>query len=375
MKNKKATAIFFGLIIVVIIVGGIFLAKRNSTDDAVRIGVILPLTGSLSYLGVQSQKAVQVAVDDINSQGGINGKKLEALFEDSKGDPKEGVTAFNKLISLHKVKAVISQTTGVARAIAPLSQKHKVILIANCVHPAITKESSYAFRIYVSAPIQGRAMADYAISKKLTGIAAFWLNAEAMATEFDSFRRALEASGGRILYSDTYELSQKDFKPQLVKILARKPDALAIFGYGLRYHAILKQLKEMGFEKPILGNTAFLLPAATAEGTALYNNAVFASFPHTMSDPRIQEFVTKYERMFKVPPSRYLDFSYFYDSTRLLADAIAKAGYDADSIKGYLVTVKNYQGLSGPITIGDDRDADVPMAMARYRNGEPELVR
>ena len=131
--------------------------------EFIKIGAILPLTGDAAQWGIPPQKGAELAVEEINKAGGINGKKLKLIVQDTKCEPKAGVSSFQKLISDKEIRIVIGGVcSSVTLAVAPIAEKNKILLISPAsTNPKITNAGDYIFRVIPSDDLRGKVFAEY----------------------------------------------------------------------------------------------------------------------------------------------------------------------------------------------------------------------
>ncbi|HOG20435.1 MAG TPA: ABC transporter substrate-binding protein [Salinivirgaceae bacterium] len=166
MKKK---ALLWVLLAIVVIVSGYFLWKGSSTksDDSIMIGVILPLTGPVAEPGQNALRGIQTATDIFNADVN-NSKKIKLIIEDSKSEPKTGVSSINKLIFTDNIKIVIGDImSSVFLACAPIAEKNKIVTISpGASAPEVKNAGDYIFRNYLSDDFDGKVMANYLVSKE-----------------------------------------------------------------------------------------------------------------------------------------------------------------------------------------------------------------
>ncbi|MBF0530721.1 MAG: ABC transporter substrate-binding protein, partial [Deltaproteobacteria bacterium] len=152
-KRNKLLLSLLGLIFLLTWAGPILAA------DNIKIGVLIPLTGPAAADGQSAKQSVEMAVEKVNSGGGVNGKKVEAIFYDDQFDPKQAVTLARRMIEADKVLAAVSGSySGPTRAASQIFQENKVpFSVGYALHPDVTKGGKYVFRVTVLGHIQGRA--------------------------------------------------------------------------------------------------------------------------------------------------------------------------------------------------------------------------
>src|SRR3989344_5679165 len=140
--------------------------KPAQAQGTYKIGVMYPLTGDGASYGLPIQRTTRIAVDEINAQGGVNGRKLEVIYEDSKCNPKDGNAAAQKLVNLDKVKVIIGGVcSGETLGAAPITEAAKVVLISpSATNPDITNAGDFVFRLAPSDAFAGVVASDYAFN-------------------------------------------------------------------------------------------------------------------------------------------------------------------------------------------------------------------
>ncbi len=333
-----------------------------NAQQSIKIGAILPLSGDDSFWGENARNGIQLAVEDVNRKGGIN---LEVVFEDGKCDPKSSVTAMQKLVEIDGVKAVVGEVCSSATlAIAPIAQNNKVILIAPCSEsPAISDAGDYVFRTWTPNNRQARVMAKYARESGISKIAV--LNID---NDFgNSLAKAFVEEFETVVFSDKYGKEDQDFRTLLTKIKASNPDAVYLVSYQKDGIAVIRQMSELGIKAKILATSginsvdSFFKPLGElAEGI------VFSD----LKDSTTEEFRTRYAQKYgKEWPGVGSCAGVSYDAVALIA-----AGIKQGDVKGFLAGVRDFPGVSGPITFDANGDLDREHAIFIVKDGRPVLV-
>jgi branched-chain amino acid transport system substrate-binding protein len=146
MKHSKS---IFIILMGVILIGSLVLINgcAKKEPETIKIGAILPLTGTAAEFGEDEQRGILLALEDINSKGGVNGHKIEVIFEDSKTEPKEAVTIFNKFLTKSPPPVILTAMSSVGMALKPLIKEHKIVMFIVAGNPALTEEGGYVFRM------------------------------------------------------------------------------------------------------------------------------------------------------------------------------------------------------------------------------------
>jgi len=363
-------SLFFVQLVLALVLGGCTKQEANE----VKVGVISPLTGPAASFGVSQKNGTELALEDINAKGGINGKKVIAVYEDSQLDPNKALSAFKKLVSVDKVPVVIGQgSTTEILALAPASDQSKIILVSPGASGAkITGSGKYIFRLSPSDAFQGTMAANFAAKKGFKKGAIIYVNNDWGNGLKDGFEKDFKLAGNEIVSSEAIEPASKDFKTVLVKIKTKSPDFVYIPIHPDQAGVLLKQAKELGAKLQFIGADSFseksILTVAgnSAEG-------VIFTMPAKTSGAAYDEFQRKYKAKFNSEASYIAAVA--YDAMVVTAKAISESGSDAEKIKQNLQGVKGYQGVSGDITF--DKNGDVinkKFDLMTIVNGEYKLL-
>jgi branched-chain amino acid transport system substrate-binding protein len=372
---KRKILIPLAILVVIIAAIAIYFTQKPKEPETIKIGAILPLTGNLAFMGEFERNGMLLAADEINNSGGINGKRIEIVFGDSKGQPKEAVSIANKFINIDKIKIIITSMTSVSLAIAPLAHEKRVILAAFCMDPTIHQRSKYVIRLYESMGQEAEAILSYFANlqkEKIRGVAILYVRHPGAEQQFrDYFIPGFRKLNIKILFAEPYELSQTDFRTQILKIEKSGADHLIVIGYGFAEVTLLKQLKEYGIisKLRILGGWNFAISSARlldlSEGIIL-GVPEYAYY----KNEKAREFVKSYMIKYGVEPN--FDEAFAYLNIMLLADAIKRAErYDPDSILSKLLNLK-IDSIMGNIQITGDGELVVPMGLGVIKGGKIE---
>lgn len=378
MKNIKLSSVVYLLLVGVILVGlGFGISGCNKSNaDTIKIGQFASLTGSEATFGVSSDEGLRLAVDEINSQGGVLGKQIELVTEDNRGQTSETQTVVQKLINRDKVVAIIGEVASSrSKAAAPICQQNKIPMISPAsTNPEVTAIGDYIFRVCFIDPFQATVMSKFALnSLKVNKVALLIDVKNAYSTGLaENFRRVFTEMGGQVISEQQYSAGDKDFKAQLTALMNDQPQAIFIPGYYTDVNLISIQARELGITIPLFGGDGWESEKLT-EGKA--GNALEGSFFSTHAsiddpNPKIQDFVRKYKAKYngKTPDTMAL---LAYDAGMVLFDAIKKAGStEGPKIKDAIANTKDFPGVSGNITINGERNAVKPAVVMEIKSGK-----
>lgn len=356
------------------------LARAALAQDTVKIGEIASLTGKEASLGQSSHNGTLLAVEHLNAAGGILGKKIELIVEDTQSKSGESGTAVRKLISRDKVVALLGEVAS-SRSLeaAPICQSNKVPMISPAsTNPAVTAVGDYIFRTCFIDPFQGPVMAKFARDTlKARRIALMVSTSSAYSVGLAKyFKEAFLAAGGEIVAEQKYTEGEKDFKAQLTAIKALAPDAIFNPGYYNEGALIVRQARDLGVTVPVFGADSWEAEALIELGGKAIEGAYLCS--HYSPDdpsPRVRDFVAAYKKRFGANFSPDSNASLGYDSVLVLADAIKRAGStDRAKIRDAIAATKNFAAVTGTITINEKRDASKNAVIVQVRDGRFQFV-
>ncbi len=306
-------------------------SKKES--DTIKIGGVAPLSGGVAVYGVECKNGIDLAVEEINAAGGINGKKVEFVCEDDEGSPDKTVNAFKKLITKDGIKLVIgSLTSGCTQAITTLAQASKVVQIAPAATaPAITDAGNFIFRACFIDPFQGTVGGKFAAETLGAKRAAILYDAgnDYSVGLYENFITSFKDLGGEIVAAESYAGGDKDFNAQLTKIKNANPDVVYLPDYYGTVALIAKQLRAQGINTPIVGADGWDGLTGNA-GKEVLNGFYSNHYADDSTEPAVQKFVTSFKEKYNKAPNSFAALG--YDSVYLLKDAILRAG-TTDSVK------------------------------------------
>ena len=347
--------------------------NATSNRRTIKIGYFGDLTGPTFNFGQSAINGLLMAASEINQAGGINGHQIDVVIEDDKGSPEEAARLTAKLIDQDKVVAIIGGgTSGNSRAAAPKAQASHIPLISpSSTDPAVTQTGNYIFRACFVDSFQGEVMASFAINTLKAKKAAilFDFNSSYSKGLTDYFKLSFARLGGSIATEQTYTQGDADFKGQLSTIRAAEPDVLYIPGYYGDVALIVKQARLIGLTQPLLGGDGWDAPELWQLGGDALNGA-YISTHYSVDDPSpaIRQFVAEYKQRYgNLLPDAHAALA--YDAARLLFDAISRTGStEGDKLRDALAQTKNFNGVTGVISMDADRNAVKPAVVLKLQD-------
>jgi branched-chain amino acid transport system substrate-binding protein len=321
---------------------------------------------------VAIRDGINLAVEEINAQGGLQGKPIKLIIEDTKGTTRDCVTAFEKLASQDKMRVVLGpMSSSEVLSVAPLAeQRHILLFTPSASAPAISDAGDYIFRNVPSDVFEGSAMAEIAFAKlNLKTIGILYINTDYGIGVVQTFRAAYEKLGGKVLAAEAYPDGTRDFRTHLQKIKEANPEALYIVGYKEMGTAVA-QARELALPQRLLSTAIFEDPEILKAAGAAAEGLVFTSitFDPANPDPRAVAFTKNYRERFKREPDGYAASA--FDAAYILAEAARTAGsLEPDRMKNALYQMHDFKGLLGKVNFDAKGDAMLPIRLKRVSHG------
>ncbi len=345
-------------------------------QGAVKIGVILPLTGDAAVYGEPLGNVLRLAFEEINGASG-GGNTIEAIYEDGKCNGKDGVNAMQKLVNVDQVKVVIGGfCSSESLAAVPIATSNKVLLFSpGSSSPDLTGSSPYFFRNYPSDAAQGKVLAEIAYTDK------GWRKVAFIQEQLDyplgiykAFSANFERLGGKVV-KEEFPSDATDFRSPLTKLRSQQPDTLFIDTQTpAAAERVMKQLAELKWKVPLLVSDAVSGDLATVGRNATFlEGTLAAEFSTDSSNPKFQHLLQAYQQKFGVAVPYQSYAQTVYDAAYIIRDGIAAVGYDGEKLAAWSRTIKDWPGASGLVTIGADGDRMSGHVAKVIRNGKVEL--
>lgn len=335
-----------------------------------RVGFVGPLSGDASSLGENMKIAVELARDEINAKGGINGKYLEVLFEDGRCESKQTEQVGRKLIEIDKVSAIIGGVcSSETFALAPLAEKNKVpLLSAASTNPDVTVAGAYTFRFVPSDDIQGTYTADYIVDTlKKKKVALLTCESEYCKAVGEAFKKRLFQKGGSVAVEQSFARDARSLYGQIARIRSSKPEAVYFVAYASSAALGLKQMKYAGLTAPVIGvdvwDDPVLAQAVKKEANGVrYITPVNQPLPTAFIDEMKRRTGGK-ELVLYAPRA--------YDSLYALALALAKSNNGKpETIREGIARLNGFLGIADTYTLDINGDlSQSRFAVKEFKDG------
>ena len=347
--------------------------QTATAPSDIPVGVYAATSGSEAAFGQATVQGIKLAAEEINNSGGVLGKKIRLVIEDDQGKAEEAASVVTKLITNDNVLAILGEnSSNQSLAAAPICQASKVPMISpSSTNPSVTKKGDYIFRVCFTDSYQGKALAMFVRANLHATTAAILRDNknDYSVGLAEVIRKEFETLGGKIVAEQSYSGGDSDFRPQLTAIKAANPQVLFIPGFYTEVGQIAIQARDLGITYPMVGGDGWDSPTVIQIGGKSVDGC-YSSDHYFVGEPRpaVEKFVAEIlKRSGKNPDA---NSALGYDALYTLTNAIKRAGsLDRKAIRDQIAATKDYQGVSGVITMGPDRDPIKPVAMIKIDGG------
>jgi branched-chain amino acid transport system substrate-binding protein len=351
-------------------------APLARAQETIKIGHYGSLTGSEATFGQSTSNGIKLAIREFNDAGGVNGRKVELIEYDTKGDAREAGSVVTRLVTRDHVVAVIGEVaSSLSLAGAPICQANHVPMITpSSTNPRVTRVGDYIFRVCFLDDFQGYVAAKFAIqTKQAKRIAILQDQSQAYSVGLaDYFEKHAKAMGAEITTRQSYNGGDQDFTARLTAIRATHPDLIYVPGYYTDASNIAIQARKLGIKVPLLGGDGWDSSKLTEIGGASVEGTYFTN--HAAPDePAMQAFSQKYQDEYGSAPDALAALA--YDAAGVLFDAMKRAkNIDGPAIRDALVGTKDFKGVTGTINFDENRDTIKAAVVVEVKNGKPVLA-
>ena len=362
---RKAVAF---LLIAFICIAGVAAggSGEGGSGDTYKIGFIGPLTGDNANYGIRCSNAAKLAISEINAAGGIGGKQLELIAEDSEGTVDKALASYEKLAYMDEVCAIIGPVfTSPALAVAQRCQEDGIVMISpSATHKDVTAQPAtnadglnYVFRTVPSDALQSEVAGHYFYEvlgyRNLASLYAMNDYSQGLAL---GMKETFEALGGKVVAEETCMVGDKDFRTQLTQIKAANPEAIYIPNYTVEDAQILEQAAQLGVAVQFLSSDGFSDPEIYNLAPDFTDGVVYVGPAQAEASSILTDFQAAYGEAYNGDaPDSFATNS--YDATYIIAGAIERAGSaDTKAIRDEVAATKDFQGANGIMNFAANGD-------------------
>ncbi len=314
-----------------------------AAGDAYWVGVTGPLSGQDAQYGEQWKRGFDLALEQINANGGINGHPLQYDFEDSRSDPRQAVAIAQKFVDDKRILLELGDlSSGASMAASPIYQRAGLVQFGfTNSHPDFTKGGDYMWSTAISQAEEQPLLASY-VTKGLgfKKIAVLYLNTDWGRTSKDIFAKAASSYGAQVVAAEGYQPNEKDFRATLTRVKSAAPDSLVLISYYSDGAQIVRQARASGVREPIAAVGSVYSPKFLDLGGEAVNGVYTESnfFP---GDPRpeVQGFVQRYKAKYNADPDTFAARA--YDAMILAAEVIRRYGATRSAVHDGFAKIDN----------------------------------
>jgi branched-chain amino acid transport system substrate-binding protein len=338
-QGSRSIGVVALLALLVVLLSSCGSNSAQSSNDPILIGVSGPLTGTNAQYGEQWKKGFDLALEEINSKG-VNGRKLEYVFEDTQADPKQSVVVANKFVSNEKIIVELGDFASPASmAASPIYQRAGMVQFGfTNSHPDFTKGGDFMWSNSLTQDDSAPLHADYVDALGLKKIGVFRLNTDWGKTTYDIFAQRAQELGIEITAVEAYLPEEKDFRSAITNIKNTNPDGIVFVSYYGDGALLAQQIRAQDIHLPIVANGSNYSPKFIELGGEAVEG-VYLSSNFAPTDPRaeVQNYLKKFREKYNEESDYFA--AHAYDTMVLIAAAIEKGGATREGVKKGLETV------------------------------------
>jgi len=362
----------------------IAIAGQAAAAEEIKIGVVAELTGDMPAVGASCKQAALMAVDEVNSAGGLKvggvAYQIDLQIEDNSAKADQSALAAQKLIAQDRVLAIIGPNASLGAVPASaIAESGRTVMITpwstnpkTTIDPRTERPKRYVFRACYTDAFEGRVLAKFVLNQlKLKRVAALYdVASEAPTSQAELFRRIFTENGGIMTAFETYTTGDRDFSAQLTKIKASNPEVIFLPAYYNDVPLVVAQAKRLGVTAPFLGSDAWSSPQLITLSQGAVEGYYFANhYAADIATPAAQKFIKNYQARYNTLPDDVAALT--YDAFGLLCQALRQiARPDREDLRQALSKISNYEGVTGNMRFQEGSGDPVKSAVIlQIKNG------
>lgn len=344
-------------------------ANKAATTGEILVGEYGSFTGAQATFGISTSNGIKMAFDEKNKAGGVKGRQLKLISLDDQGKQDEAASAVTRLINQNNVIAVLGEVASSnTKAAAPIAQAAGIPMVSpSSTSVDVTAIGDQIFRVCFIDPFQGMVMAKFATENlKVKNVAILRdLKSDYSMGLANAFKKKFEEFGGKIVADQSYQGGDSDFKAQLTQVKSAKPEAIFVPGYYTDVGLIARQAKGLSLTVPLLGGDGWDSSKLSEIGGEAINGNYFSNhYSSESTDPVVVEFLKKYKERYNETADGLAALG--YDAAKILIAAMERTGdLTSKNIRDELAKTKDFQGVTGKISIDENRNATKPAVVVK----------
>ncbi|MEO0264850.1 MAG: penicillin-binding protein activator [candidate division WOR-3 bacterium] len=362
MNKRKIWLIVLAIIIIAVIFIGIrFTQKPSQKEQVIKIGAILPLTGDFALFGGWLKEGIDFAVEQEPN--------IKVIIEDNANQTLKAVSAYQKLINIDRVQAVITARTPVANALTPVANSSRVFTVFTFAD--LPKgDKTYILNYHFPVADEVNALVEFAYKQLGQKGAILVVSDDFGRLGADLFKQAFEKLGGNIVYNEQFSATEKDFRSLLLKLRNAKPDFIFVIAWEQNFVALTKDMTELGLSLPIIGPnvlTIYLNLVGPYLQRGYFTMSLYDAGKSTGA--HYEEFLTRFKLEKGKEPNMVIAEA--YEATKLLITALKQQPND---LPGFFDKLHENIGIFGKIVIDSERQAHFPLAVVEIEKGQKKNI-
>jgi branched-chain amino acid transport system substrate-binding protein len=357
--------------------GGAFAQQK----EPFRFGALMPTTGPEAGYGQDFVKTYEMAIKDINDNGGVAGRPLEMIVLDTQAKPELAINAANKLIDVDKIGVIITAWSSVVKAVAPIANRTTTLeLNMGANSPDIANLGEYVYTVFPLAEVDVTALAKYTKDKLGKSRAAvLYINNDTGIGGAKIYRDVFIAAGGQVVAFEAYDPKATDFTGVLLKTRVGTPDVVHIHGLS-ELPQVIAQMRQLGMLQQVTSYSAGYNPKLLAQlGSAAEGLIVTSLAPTASTNPNVAKLLDLWKQVGRAPNGLpYLQYA--WDSTIVAAQLFAwvdqnKLPITGENLRKALLTIRTFDlPMTGKLVITDDHRVNKPVYLYVVKNGQFSLL-
>ncbi len=338
-------------------------------SESIKIGLVTPLTGPMSFLGKGNRTGALLAAEAANAKGGIAGRRIEIIVEDSQAEPRTGLAAFKKLVDVDHVIASLVTLTSVSMAIRPVAEEKKVLIIANSNQSELVKGYRLTIRNLYSMSSLTDEVVSFARRHEFQRIGMLHADEEWGENGLRELLKKTAGDSPAVVAHESFLKSATDVMSQVVRLKAASPDMIYVLGIGAAAAMAYKQIRQGGLKAPIVGYEMCGQPGVLDSVKDSAGPVFSIDADHDTQSPEYRNLLALFRNKF--PGERLeLEVIQAFDSVSLLLDAMKRGASTGSEIRDVIIGKGKFRGAIGLIEFTPGGDSIWKMRIAPVEEGK-----
>lgn len=352
-------------------------SSTNDGGEEFVVGVAAPFTGDSSEFGAQMKMGVELYQEQINAQGGINGRKLKIEYGDDAGKADQAQTVATTLASNESVLAVVGHYNSSCSLAGKeiYTDAGMVMFSPASTNVTVTQNTDYVFRNIFTDDFQGKSLANYANLLGKKNVAILYDNDDYGTGLKESFKSKAPELGINIVSETAFGKDAPDFRSQLTTIQGAQPapDLILIAGLYTQAASIARQARDMGIQTQLIGGDGvFSQQYIQLAGDAANGTFVSCPFLFDLGGDKAKQFAEAFRKKYEKEPDAWAALS--YDAVSMICEGLKKNGFERKAVLEYLKGVNSpetaYDGVVGKTYFDQEGDCKRPVQIATVKGGK-----